>query len=269
MSEAPDCAHIRELIPELAAGAAAGDERAHALRHLAGCAACRAELEQAAMVVDDLLMLAPRHEPPPGFEEAVLSAIAPPQHGAGGADRPAVSSRRAEISRWAAIARQAAGTRRAGATRRPRTRRRTVLWIAAAAIVVIAVSASSAAAVWRSTAPDRQLAAGYRKTLAVAAGSYLTAATIYAGHGSAGHAFAYQGTPSWIFVTVESAPGPGTYDAWLVTREGTQVQLGEVAVTDGKASWGRSVNLPIARIQFIELTKRGSPPMIARLSLGR
>jgi hypothetical protein len=261
MRQAPDCALVRDLIPELAAGVAAGDERARALKHLAGCASCRAELEQAATVVDDLLMLAPGHEPSPGFEQAVLAAIASPPPGAG----PAVSSRRAFLSRPAGGTSRL-GARGPGATRGPGTRwRRTKLRTAVAALVVIAAGTSSAA-VWQSTAADRQLAASYRKTLAVAAGSSFTAATIYAGHGSAGHVFAYQGAPSWIFLTVQAAPGSGAYDAWLVTRDGARVQLGQVAVADGKASWGTTVNLPITRIQFIELAKRGSPAMIARLS---
>lgn len=265
MSPAPDCVSVRDLIPELAAGVAAGDERARALKHLAGCASCRAELEQAAKVIDDLLMLAPGHEPPAGFEQAVLAAIASPPPGAGPA---AVSSRRAFPARLARGTRRP-GTRRLGATRGPGTRRRTVLRTGAAALVVVAAAVSSAVAVWQSTAADRQLAASYHKTLAVAAGSSFTAATIYTGHRSAGHVFAYQGVPSWIFLTIQATPGSGAYDAWLVTRDGARVELGQVAVADGKASWGTTLKLPIAQIQFIELTKRGSPAMIARMSPGR
>jgi predicted anti-sigma-YlaC factor YlaD len=74
VAERLECAEARELFPELAIGVAAGDERARALGHLSGCPACRGELAGAAEVVDELLLLAPEHEPPPGFESSVLGA---------------------------------------------------------------------------------------------------------------------------------------------------------------------------------------------------
>jgi hypothetical protein len=73
--EPSPCERTHELIPEIAAGAAAGDERAAALCHLRACARCRLELCEAAETVDELLTLAPEHEPPPGFEAAVLKRI--------------------------------------------------------------------------------------------------------------------------------------------------------------------------------------------------
>lgn len=255
MSESPDCALARNVIPELAAGVAAGDERAHALEHLAGCASCRAELEQAAKVIDDLLLLAPSHEPPAGFEEAVLSAIAAEPRGAGerSASWREAGTRRAAMSQSAAVI-----GRRVAA-------RRTVLRTAVAALIVLAVAVSSAAAVWRSTARDRQLAASYRRTLAVAHGHYLTAATIYTAQHTVGHLFGYQGEPSWIFLTVEDAAGSGMYHASLVTVDGRRIRLGEVAVTDGKASFGTAVDTSIAQIQTIQLTRPGSAAMTAWL----
>ncbi|MDF5752087.1 hypothetical protein [Spongiactinospora sp. TRM90649] len=76
MSDDPACARAREVIPELAASAMPGDERAGALSHLSGCAACRRELRETAVVVDELLSLAPAYEPPAGFEVAVLARVA-------------------------------------------------------------------------------------------------------------------------------------------------------------------------------------------------
>jgi hypothetical protein len=75
---AADCAEARELFPELAADVAAGDERARALTHLSGCADCRRELAQTTEIVDELLLLAPEHEPPPGFEHSVIASLTPP-----------------------------------------------------------------------------------------------------------------------------------------------------------------------------------------------
>lgn len=259
MSESPDCALARNVIPELAAGVAAGDERAHALEHLAGCASCRAELEQAAKVIDDLLLLAPSHEPPAGFEEAVLSAIADEPRGAG----ERIASWREAGTRRAAVSPSAAVIGRRVAARRPAPR--TVLRTAVAALIVLAVAVSSAAAVWRSTARDRQLAASYRRTLAVAHGHYLTAATIYTAQHAVGHLFGYQGEPSWIFLTVEDAAGSGTYQASLVTVDGRRIRLGDVAVADGKASFGTAVDISIAQIQTIQLSRPGSAAMTAWL----
>jgi hypothetical protein len=79
MPDTSRCDEVRELLPELAAGVAAGDARAAALAHLAGCADCRRELEEHSDVLDALLLLAPEHEPSPGFESSVLAALAPAQ----------------------------------------------------------------------------------------------------------------------------------------------------------------------------------------------
>lgn len=77
MAESDDCAEVRAVLPELAAGVAPGDVRARALVHIAGCPECRRELEDLAGVVDELLGLAPEHEPPVGFEARVLAEIEP------------------------------------------------------------------------------------------------------------------------------------------------------------------------------------------------
>lgn len=69
------CAELEELAAELALGTVSGAERAGALDHLAGCAACRALVEELAGVADRLLLLAPVIEPPPGFESKVLARM--------------------------------------------------------------------------------------------------------------------------------------------------------------------------------------------------
>ncbi|HEY7875099.1 MAG TPA: zf-HC2 domain-containing protein [Actinomycetota bacterium] len=75
MSVEWECAQVRDLIPELAVGVASGEERARALQHLAHCSECRRELEQLAELADELLLLAPDREPPPGFESRVLDQL--------------------------------------------------------------------------------------------------------------------------------------------------------------------------------------------------
>ncbi|MEU8799246.1 zf-HC2 domain-containing protein [Spirillospora sp. NPDC048819] len=73
MTDRPACAETRQLLPELAAGIAAPEERAGALRHLAGCGRCHRELEAQTALVDELLQLVPEMQPPAGFEAAALA----------------------------------------------------------------------------------------------------------------------------------------------------------------------------------------------------
>src|SRR5262245_42378735 len=75
MDELRECSQIRPLLPELATGAATGHDRARVLRHCAGCAACRHDLAEYARVADEVLLLAPVHEPPAGFESAVVARM--------------------------------------------------------------------------------------------------------------------------------------------------------------------------------------------------
>jgi hypothetical protein len=71
------CEETRAQAAELALGIVEGKERGRALEHLAGCPDCRAEVEKFSEVADELLLLAPRREPPPGFESRVLGELLP------------------------------------------------------------------------------------------------------------------------------------------------------------------------------------------------
>ena len=79
MSADVRCDQVRELAAELALDIADGQGRGLALRHLDRCVACRAYVAELSSVTDDLLLLAPEHEPPDGFRERVLARIAGPQ----------------------------------------------------------------------------------------------------------------------------------------------------------------------------------------------
>jgi hypothetical protein len=223
VAEELQCAEARELFPELAAGVAAGDERARALGHLSGCPECRRELAGTAEVVDELLLLAPGHEPPAGFESAVLARLLPAA---------------------------------------PRRRRRWRRLLAAAAIV--GVAALAAGAVWWQTADDRQLASDYRHTLAVAHGSGLSAAPLQlAGGAETGTVFAYQGSPSWVYVTFRSAPAKGRYDVRLLTRDGRRLALRPFTATPRGAAWGSTVEVPVQEIRKLEFIRSNVPIMTA------
>src|SRR5690606_32873698 len=129
---APDgCTSLAESLAEGAAGAASGPERARVLGHLAGCDDRRRDARQLTRGADDALGLAPQHEPPAGFESAVLDRIA-------AADKPASRPRR----RWVRN-----------------------LVLAAAALVI---GLAGAGIVWTSTSDERELAANYSETLDVA-----------------------------------------------------------------------------------------------------
>jgi Putative zinc-finger len=223
VAEGLECAEARELFPELAAGVAAGDERARALGHLSGCPACRRELAATAEVVDELLLLVPEHEPPAGFESSVLARLT-----------PAASPRRRLRSR--------------------------LLW--AASIVGVAILA--AGAVWWQTADDRELASNYRHTLTVAHGHGLSAAPLLlAGGAETGTVFAYDGSPSWIYVTFRSAPPQGRYDVRLQTKDGRRLALRPFTAKPGGTAWGSTIQVPIEQIQMIEFMRSNVPIMTA------
>src|ERR687897_3940115 len=78
MPDERGCEAIREQLAELALGIASGDQRARVLEPIAGCPRCRRLLGEFALVSDELLQLAPEHEPPPGFEVRVIERLGRP-----------------------------------------------------------------------------------------------------------------------------------------------------------------------------------------------
>jgi Putative zinc-finger len=75
MRDDVNCDEVMALAPELALGTAAGEKRARALQHLATCSECRRHLDELSGVADNLLLLAPAHQPPVGFESRVIDQI--------------------------------------------------------------------------------------------------------------------------------------------------------------------------------------------------
>lgn len=73
------CAEVRDLAPEMALGIVGGPQRADALQHASECGPCRALIGELAEAADALPLLAAEAEPPPGFEERVLSALKAPR----------------------------------------------------------------------------------------------------------------------------------------------------------------------------------------------
>lgn len=240
MAEREACAEVAELLAEVATGAATGADRARVLRHLAGCAHCQRELEELARIADELLPLAPEREPPAGFEAAVLARLAPvTSEESAVPEAPPAPARR----RWRA-------------------------WRLAVQVATVAVVATLAAGlVWWHTSPDRRLAAEYREALAVGDGSYLRAAPVTAGSGSVvGHLYAYEGRPSWIYVTVTNAPAPGRYEVRLTAEDGRQWDLGECVVARRYCGAGATITIPVDTVSAVRLDQPGGGPgMVAQL----
>ncbi len=118
------CDEFSQLAPEVALGLLAGDERAEALGHLAGCPACREHLEGLMRVADALLLLAPPSEPAIGFETRVMERLGGEGAFEPDATGPASHPTTAEVG---------------AATVGPRRRWRAVSALAAAAAIVVAV----------------------------------------------------------------------------------------------------------------------------------
>ncbi len=83
MSGRSACADLADTRVELALGLLSGTDRAAAVSHLAACRTCREEVDDLSRVVDQLTLLAPPAEPPPGFETRVLAAVADGRVGRG------------------------------------------------------------------------------------------------------------------------------------------------------------------------------------------
>ncbi|HEX5096865.1 MAG TPA: hypothetical protein VFX21_12655, partial [Acidimicrobiia bacterium] len=99
------CAAFGDVAAELALGTLSGDERARALSHIETCVECRRETARLADTVEELLVLAPRVEPSPGLEHAVLARIEAANGGARAAGPgPRAGRRRRTAGRVLALA---------------------------------------------------------------------------------------------------------------------------------------------------------------------
>ena len=211
------CEHVRELAPEIALGIVDGEERAHALRHLSTCAECRRAVDDLAEVADELLILAPVAEPPAGFESRVAEGF--------GLRRPPGRRRRRLTARWL-LPRLGSG-------------------LAAAAI-----TAAILVGVYHD---DHETAQRYRETLAQAGGRYFQAEPLTDRNGARGGvAFGYEGSPSWVLVTVDAGHRDAVTRAELVTRDGRTVALPRLEL-DRNGSWGGAIPVNLYKVASIRL----------------
>jgi hypothetical protein len=237
------CDQVRELAPELALGIAAGEERDAALRHLTGCRACRQLVSELSAVGDELLLLAPAHEPPAGFESRVLAAT-------GMAPRRRRRPRWVPqwISRWVARA------------RRPIPRARRWALVAAAGVLVAALGAGSVLA---ATASDRRLADGYRAVLSAGQGSFFTAAPLRGSQGRVGTVYGYQGRPSWVMVTLQpSIRERGRFQVGVVTRDGRYLAVGNAVLGGASGAWGGQLPVDLEAVHELRFVGADGRPVL-------
>ena len=142
-----------------------------------------------------------------------------------------------------------------------RQRRPRVLLAVAAAAAVAVLGAGLA---WWQGSDDRNLADQYRDTLAVADGEYLRAGDLTIDGTTTGNVFAYEGKPSWVFVTVEGAKS-GTYHVELVTSDGHITLARALQGPRRDWFWGTTVDVPVGSVERVEMSGDGLPTMSATL----
>jgi hypothetical protein len=212
------CEEIRDLAPEIALGIIDGEERAEALRHLSTCAECRRAVEQLTQVSDELLMLAPVQEPPAGFESRVVQEMGLGQ------------SPRRRLPRWLA----------------PR-------WLAPRFGPALATAAVTAAVLISVYDGDRQTADRYRDALDEAGGQYFQADRLVDEAGAKGGVvFGYEGSPSWVFVTVDPAHRGAAKTAELVTRGARTIPLRGFEL-DRRGTWGGTIPVNLYQVASVRL----------------
>jgi Putative zinc-finger len=211
------CEQTRQLAAELALGITDGADRARALHHLAECAECRRAVEELSAVTDGLLLLAPAHQPPVGFESRVLALLQPPRTAAPGLRR----------------------------------RRRGVLAAVAAAAVAAALAA---AIVLGATSDDRRLADHYRAALATAHGSDFEAARLRGpAQVPAGVVYGYRGRPSWIFVAIYRPYRSTTYAVELAMTSGRRIPLSSLRLDPRTGSAGQAIPVDLHQVAGVRL----------------
>jgi Putative zinc-finger len=224
------CGDVRSLAPELALGVLAGTERAATLQHLAGCDACRDVVADLARVADGLLLAAPTAEPPPGFESRVLERLAGER---ATAPVPIIA--------------------------RPRPRRRG-LAVLAGSVAAAALLVLGAVAGWAASRPS-PAQARYLAALDTVGGDGLLAAPMREADGvRVGEVFLFDGSPSWVFLSID-----GWSSSWTDVRyavrvdlvDGRQVVIDDVDLNQGDGAWGAVVDVDVADVRWVGVVDDG------------
>jgi hypothetical protein len=202
-----ECATAQELAAELALGILTGEERGRLIDHVSRCPSCETLVEELSGVVDDLLVVAPEVEPPPGFESRVLTRIAAGQ-------------------------RQTVPPRRRVATR----------LLAAAAVVTVLAGVLAGAVAFEHRHQPSNLDQRYATALRTLGGQDLRAGALVGRGGMQwGQAFVYEGSTSWVFLTMRWDVPDGSYAVLLDRRSGPSLRLTAIRMAGGEGSLGTTV----------------------------
>ena len=216
------CAEVQDMAGELGLGVLVGIERAAVLEHLEDCGSCQAMVEDMAELGDSLLLLGPEAEPPAGFESRLLQRA----HERG----RVVAHRRRRL----AVSLAGLGVAALGAT---------------GLAVGLAVSGGSGFHVVPSSALHQ---VGGRKM----------AVTVLSSHGvEVGQAFLYSGSPSWLFMTVDSDALHGMVTCEVQTTSGATVVLGTFEVAGAYHAWGSTITVAPDDIKTVRLVDAARHPV--------
>jgi hypothetical protein len=257
-----DCARLHELADELALGVLTGEERVEARTHLANCPDCREYVLELTAVSDGLLALVPGAEPPVGFEDRVLSRMGidvsrpadqvtgsssqqapitepiPVQVGLAQQFRPAdqAAGQMAQAGRGAdAPPVEDLGRARERRARRAGFERRSRRWLpltAAAAAIALVFGFGG----W---AMGNNSSGGSSPAAPVAAAGLLHGTLLSADHKTMGKVWAWPGTPSWVYMDVDTKQHTGmTVTCQVQQADGSIVTVGSFALSNGYGHWG-------------------------------
>jgi anti-sigma-K factor RskA len=220
-----NCREFSDVAAELALGVLTGRERAAAIAHLDQCDACRENVRQLTMTGEGLLELLPTREPPAGFESRVMERIGLATPAATPAPAPAPSPA-SRVGRLFHLGQRRGNQVPVSGTRQPRQVGWTRRSLAAAAVAVAVVAGGVGG--WG-------LAVG---TSAPATASLSSATLQSASHQTVGKVFLYQGSPRWLYMSVDMPSGDGTVLCQVVGQDGQVTTVGSFQLADGHGYWG-------------------------------
>ncbi len=187
------CEEFRQLAAEVALGVTDARDRTAVFTHLEHCASCREELRQLSDVADALSSQAPAVEPPAGFESRLIARLE--------GDAPPSSRRIAHGP----------------------------LWVAAAAVVVVAVGAIG----WA-------LGEQSRPAPAVAAG-HVVIAKLVADRRPVGQVVVDPGPDPWISMAVAMGHGDAQVQCQLRESDGRVITVGFFSISKGYGYWAAPI----------------------------
>ena len=216
----PSCEQHTDHLAELDLGTMTGRERAETLAHVETCSRCADEVEELSRAADELLLVSPRTEPPPGFEVRLFEQLG-------------ITVQRRRIARLPVLFGNL--SRRARAV------------VVAAAGASVALAGTGVGLIVTSGAP----------AATVSRGTQAVQATLLGLHGQDfGRVVASPGSPSWIFMVVESQGFSGRLDCEVVLAGGKTLWLGTFSVVKGYGTWSSPLSATIGQVRATRLVDR-------------